>query len=59
MLRLSCMGRVSFLLGPEELSIWDTKAHAWSEVSGQFKVRLGSSSRDIRVDGTLANRARA
>merc|ERR1712224_1140967 len=39
---------ISMKLGKRDMSIWDSNAHAWSLVTGVFKVMVGSSSRDIR-----------
>eukprot|EP00913_Durusdinium_trenchii_P004476 g4155.t1 len=42
---------VSLLLRPRELSIWNNGEHRWMPVDGRFQVRIGSSSRDIRIKG--------
>eukprot|EP00931_Biecheleriopsis_adriatica_P075811 TRINITY_DN49598_c0_g1_i1.p1 TRINITY_DN49598_c0_g1~~TRINITY_DN49598_c0_g1_i1.p1 ORF type:complete len:727 (-),score=142.39 TRINITY_DN49598_c0_g1_i1:78-2258(-) len=36
-------------LTDRDLSIWDVHAHSWSVVSGTFVVKVGSSSRDVRL----------
>ncbi|KAG2233303.1 hypothetical protein INT48_007739 [Thamnidium elegans] len=41
-------GIVDFKLEKTELSIWDTKPESWVIPSGQFKLHIGASSRDIR-----------
>lgn len=41
-------GTVDFKLEKTELSIWDTKTESWVIPSGQFKLHIGASSRDIR-----------
>lgn len=46
--------RVVFTLTHRDLSIWDAHAHAWAVQSGTFSIRVGASSRDIRLEGTLA-----
>ena len=37
----------------KDLGTWDESAHAWVGVSGVFGVHVGSSSRDIRLVGTI------
>eukprot|EP00930_Biecheleria_cincta_P084082 TRINITY_DN73576_c0_g1_i1.p1 TRINITY_DN73576_c0_g1~~TRINITY_DN73576_c0_g1_i1.p1 ORF type:complete len:795 (+),score=112.93 TRINITY_DN73576_c0_g1_i1:1-2385(+) len=44
---------VSLKLSPRELSIWDASLHKWALVSGTFKVNVGSSSRDLRLEGDM------
>lgn len=44
---------VSISLRKRDLSIWDSHAHAWSQVAGTFKIMVGSSSRDIRLEGSV------
>jgi beta-glucosidase len=39
----------SFTLTKQELSFWDIESKAWKATPGQFEVRLGASSRDIRA----------
>lgn len=46
---------VSFTLTDRDLSIWDATAHSWALQRGTFAVKVGSSSRDIRLTGTLTN----
>jgi beta-glucosidase len=46
---------VSFTLSDQDLSIWDVTAHAWAQQHGTFGVYVGSSSRDVRLKGTLTN----
>jgi len=48
-------GDFSFTLTPRDLSIWDVEKDAWTVVRGTFAVLVGSSSRDIRLKGTLMN----
>jgi len=48
---------VLMTLGARDLSVWDSKAHAWSEVTGKFPLYVGASSRDIRLRESLANAA--
>ena len=44
---------VSMPLKPESLAVWDEASHAWKVVPGVYAVNVGSSSRDIRLKGTL------
>lgn len=44
---------VTLKLSPRELSIWDASVHKWAVVSGTFKVKVGSSSRDLRLDSDM------
>mmetsp|Transcript_8164 Transcript_8164/g.18242 ORF Transcript_8164/g.18242 Transcript_8164/m.18242 type:complete len:711 (-) Transcript_8164:162-2294(-) len=45
--------RVQLLLRPRDLSIWCHMMHKWKEVRGTFGVKVGSSSRDIRLLGSF------
>lgn len=44
---------VSFAIRRKDLSYWDVPSQAWITPSGTFSVYVGSSSRDIRLTGTL------
>jgi len=44
---------VTFNLRPRSFSIWDVNLHAWAVQHGTFGVFVGSSSRDIRLKGTV------
>ena len=46
---------VHFPLRPRDISIWDAKGHAWQRQKGVFGVRVGASSRDIRLTGTFSS----
>ena len=46
-------GEVVFSLTPRHFSIWNSKCRMWTEVPGRFGVHVGSSSRDIRLRGTI------
>eukprot|EP00933_Yihiella_yeosuensis_P032336 TRINITY_DN25930_c0_g1_i1.p1 TRINITY_DN25930_c0_g1~~TRINITY_DN25930_c0_g1_i1.p1 ORF type:complete len:733 (+),score=141.33 TRINITY_DN25930_c0_g1_i1:163-2199(+) len=43
---------IELILQPRELSIWDVRESKWSAVGGSFEVRVGASSRDIRLQST-------
>ncbi len=43
---------VTVHVAPRELSYWDTTQHNWVFTAGQRSVYVGSSSRDIRLEGT-------
>jgi len=44
---------VSMNLRPRDFSIWNEKMHGWSLVKGSFQVKVGSSSRDLRIEGMV------
>ncbi|KAF5855319.1 hypothetical protein ETB97_009453 [Aspergillus alliaceus] len=44
---------VSFPLTRRDLSLWDTKSQSWYLERGEYKLYVGSSSRDIRLTGSL------
>jgi beta-glucosidase len=43
----------TFALDDRTVSIWDVTTHAWTVVKGEYGVMLGSSSMDLRLNGTL------
>ncbi|HEV7444934.1 MAG TPA: glycoside hydrolase family 3 C-terminal domain-containing protein [Steroidobacteraceae bacterium] len=45
--------RVTVTLNPKALAQWDTASHAWVVSAGLVPVYVGSSSRDIRLTGTI------
>ncbi|KAI9318058.1 glycoside hydrolase superfamily [Dichotomocladium elegans] len=49
--------KVSFEFTKTELSIWDTKRHAWVVPEGEFSVHVGASSRDLRGSVTFTLQA--
>ena len=40
---------VIFILKQQDLQIWDSNAHDWTVVPGDYKLLVGASSRDIRL----------
>ncbi len=44
---------VSFSLSPSDFSYWDVNAHNWLVQNGTYQVMVGSSSRDIRQQGSF------
>jgi beta-glucosidase len=44
---------VALTLSPRDLSVWDAQAHAWARARGQFRVAVGASSRDVRLEATF------
>lgn len=45
--------RVTFTLTKRDFSFFSEKAMAWVAEAGKFKILIGSSSRDIRLEGDL------
>lgn len=45
--------KLTFTLGSRDLSYWDTRTNAWQVAPGCVQVKLGSSSRDLPLTGTL------
>jgi beta-glucosidase len=39
-----------------ELSVWDTPSKSWRIANGAFNAYVGASSRDIRLQGSLASK---
>lgn len=48
-----CRARVEMWLDPEMLSYWDTQRGGWVIEEGTYRLYLGSSSRDIRLQKEL------
>ncbi|KAH2405967.1 hypothetical protein KXV44_005594 [Aspergillus fumigatus] len=53
MLQPGQTGRATFKLTRRDLSYWDVQQQKWVVPSGTFKVYVGSSSRDIREEGSF------
>jgi beta-glucosidase len=45
--------RVTFTLNRRAFSYWDAGSHSWRMAGGRYPILLGSSSRDIRLRGTV------
>jgi beta-glucosidase len=45
---------VTFHIDPRQLSYWSAATHGWVAASGNRPVYIGASSRDIRLQGTIA-----
>jgi beta-glucosidase len=43
----------TFTITTDDLSFWDVTTHAWKAEPGDFELRVGSSSRDIRAKTTF------
>ena len=52
-MRLTLHLQVMIPISERDVSIWDVDTHGWVPVKGQFKVYIGSSSRDIRLIGAF------
>ncbi|MFX1529899.1 MAG: beta-glucosidase [Promethearchaeota archaeon] len=44
---------IKFELTKEDLSFFDEKTNKWKAEKGKFKIHIGSSSRDIRLQGEI------
>ena len=44
---------ICFKLGDEDLSFYDQKENCWKAEKGIFNILIGSSSRDIRLEGKI------
>jgi beta-glucosidase len=40
-------------LNAHSLVYWDTNTHSWKIIAGTYRIMVGSSSRDIRLQGSL------
>lgn len=45
--------RINFQIGTSSIQIWDVLSQAWIVVPGTYNVYIGSSSADIRLQGTF------
>jgi beta-glucosidase len=44
---------VTMKLDMNSLAAWDTETHAWKVYPGSYSLMVGSSSRDIRLKGSI------
>ena len=44
---------VRFELDKRALSYWNTKTHDWEVLPGTYQVKVGSSSRDLPIQGSF------
>jgi len=44
---------VTIALDPQSMSFWDVTTHAWVRPAGNVPIMVGSSSADIRLNGTV------
>jgi beta-glucosidase len=44
---------VTVLLAAEAFGVWSSEKHAWVAVTGEFGIAVGSSSADLRLNGTV------
>jgi beta-glucosidase len=52
-LRSEERGRVSIRLDRRAFSHWDETTHGWKMASGVYRIRVGASSRDLRLSATV------
>lgn len=52
-LKRNAQSQVKFSLRRRDLSFWDVNAQEWALPTGDFKVYVGASSKDLRLTGTL------
>ena len=45
--------RFSIHLGPDAFSYYDEGSHSWKTDSGEYKIQIGASSADIRLEVTI------
>ncbi|KAI4713236.1 glycoside hydrolase 3 [Alternaria sp. Ai002NY15] len=46
-------GTATFKLRRRDMSFWDEKTRKWSVATGEYKIFVGSSSRDVRLTGKI------
>ncbi|PRA79735.1 glycoside hydrolase family 3 C-terminal domain-containing protein [Microbacterium sp. MYb66] len=46
---------VSFDITPRDLSYWNARTGRWQLEPGNYRVEIGASSRDIRLEGTISS----
>ena len=45
---------MTFSLEDRDFSYWDVRRHAWRVAAGCYRILVGSSSRDIRLEDVIA-----
>jgi beta-glucosidase len=45
--------RITFTLNRRSFAYYDVAIHVWNAKPGRFNIRLGSSSRDVRLNGDV------
>lgn len=50
-------GTVSFRLTARDFAYWEELTHAWRAEGGAYEIRIGASSRDIRLTGCVTLQA--
>jgi beta-glucosidase len=48
-------GHVSMTLDTRAFSYWDVKSHSWVPAAGPWRIMIGASSRDIRLNATMSS----
>jgi beta-glucosidase len=46
-------GHAHVLLSARAFSYWNTQTHGWAVMPGSYRILVGASSRDIRLEGSL------
>lgn len=44
---------VEYTLQRDDFAFWDTQTHGWKVEPGEFRIKVGSSSRDIRAETSI------
>ena len=44
---------VEFILRERDVSVWDTTTHSWTVIKGEYWLRVGASSSDLREATTI------
>ncbi len=52
-MRLKDINKYSFEITKEDLSFFDENNNCWKAEKGLFNILIGSSSRDIRLQGEI------
>ena len=46
--------RFTIHLGPDAFSYYDVQSHGWKVDAGDYKILIGTSSQDIRLDASVS-----